>query len=114
MMEYITVAMNLALVIAIIIAAVFFLKKFTALNFSKITNNLNIMSTLSIGPKEKIILLKVYEKQLLVGVTAQSIVTLLTLDNTKLEVEDGFSGSELSFSEVASTLNREPGYSHDK
>lgn len=108
MAEYMTIAANLVFVTLMIIAAVFFLKKFNTFTLSKNASHLTVINTLPISPREKIILLQIYEKQLLIGVTSQNIVTLLTLDHASGAEKSKFVDKE-PFSEVMATLDGKHG-----
>jgi flagellar protein FliO/FliZ len=76
------VVLDLMLVLFFIALALFLLKKVQ----SKAAQNnqyIKIINSLSIGPKEKIILLEVNQTYLLVGATANQIDTLYAFDELK-------------------------------
>lgn len=69
----------LLLVLIVVIACAYVLKKFqvTAQGSNK---NLQVVSNLHLGTKERVVVVKVADKQLLLGVTAQQITLLDTLE----------------------------------
>ena len=74
----------LLLVLAVIIGSAFLLKRFNFIQGS--SSNLRVVTSLSLSTKEKIIVVQVGKKQLLLGVTAQQINLLETLE-TPIEIQ---------------------------
>lgn len=73
--EYIHVVINLFAVIVLMLVLLFIVKKF---KLSKFGGNkyINIINVVSVGPKEKIILLEINKSYLLLGSTPNHIETL--------------------------------------
>ena len=89
--EYAHMLMNLILVLAFMLVLVFILKK---MKFAKQSANqaIKVINMVSIGTKEKIILLDVRDKVLLVGVTPNHIQTLHVFDGLHQNQSKEFSG----------------------
>ncbi len=77
--------MGLLIVLAVIVVAAWFMRRFGKLNFNA-GRNIQILEGMAIGQRERVVLMQVGEKQLLVGVTPGRMETLLVLDE-KIEVE---------------------------
>lgn len=83
----------LAAMIALILVLAYWAKRLQGLNangmngFSSQGKMIKTLATVSLGLKEKISLIQVGDQQLLVGITPQSIQTLLVLE-TPIEQED--------------------------
>ncbi len=76
----ISVIASLFLIVILILVAAWLFKRFG--QFQSIPHNeLKMLASLSTGQRERIVLLQVEEKQLLVGVTQGSIRTLYELEN---------------------------------
>jgi flagellar protein FliO/FliZ len=72
------IAVSLLLVLIIIFVAAWLLRRFG--HFPAVAEgNLRVLGSLSVGQRERILLLQVGEEQLLVGVTTSRITTLHTL-----------------------------------
>lgn len=72
------VAGSFFLVIAVLLGVLFFLKRSNTVT-SQSVGGLHVVSSISLGQRERAILLQVGDEQLLVGVTAQSIQPLHVL-----------------------------------
>lgn len=73
------VAIGLAIVLAAIFGASWFVKRFG--RFPSIpTSKLRVLASLSVGQRERIVLLQVGDEQLLLGVTSQAVQVLHKLD----------------------------------
>lgn len=81
-----TMIVSLLLVLVAIIAAAWLLKKLQV--GGSVTNHLKVVSSLNLGTKERLVVVQVGEKQLLLGVTGQQINLLDTLDE-HLEIKSG-------------------------
>lgn len=79
-MDATTMILSLLLVLVVIVASASVLKKFNLTNTSS-TSPLRIITSLHLGSKEKLVVVEVGSKQLLLGVTSQQINVLETLDN---------------------------------
>lgn len=88
---------SLLMVLVLIIASAWVLKKFTMVNRS--VSGMKVISSLPLGHKEKLIVVEVGEKQLLLGVSAQSINLIKELDEP-LEINTNFTP------ELSQTISR--------
>lgn len=79
MSQYSYVMINLILVISLIFVLVFFIKKF---KLGRYTENkyIKIHNMVSVGPKEKIILIEINKTALLLGATPNHIEMLYAFD----------------------------------
>ncbi|WP_081178901.1 flagellar biosynthetic protein FliO [Colwellia sp. PAMC 21821] len=77
-MDAMSMIMSLLMVLAVIIVSAVILKRFQGVRHS--INGLKIVTSLHLGAKEKLVVVQAGEKQLLLGVTAQQITLLETLD----------------------------------
>jgi len=86
MSSVVRVVFTLAGMIALIFLLAYFAKRLQGMNksglgaFSSQGKMIQTLATVSLGLKEKISLIQVGEQQLLIGITSQSIQTLLVLD----------------------------------
>ncbi len=78
-MDATTMILSLLLVLMLIVGSAVVLKKFNFANTGQ-SNALKVVTSLHLGTKEKLIVVQVGEKQLLLGVTQQQINILDTLD----------------------------------
>lgn len=86
---------GLLAVLAVIVVAAWFMRRFGKLNFNA-GRSIKILEGMAIGQRERVVLMQVGEKQLLVGVTPGRIETLLVLDeNIKVEKQK----AQISFAE---------------
>lgn len=91
-MDVISMIMSLLLVLILIVACAYILKRFQP--SGQTVSGMKVISTLHIGTKERLIVVQVEEEQILLGVTAQQITVLKTLDKP-LEVGQPI-GADLS------------------
>lgn len=77
--EYAHMMLNLGLILILVLVLVFALKK---IRFSKLAKNqqIAIINTVPIGSKERVLLIEVNDKTLLIGVTPNHISTLHVFD----------------------------------
>jgi len=94
MSSAVRVVFTLAGMIALIFLLAYFAKRLQGMNksgmggaFSGQGKMIQTLATVSLGLKEKVSLIQVGEQQLLIGITAQSIQTLLVLD-TPIKQQD--------------------------
>jgi len=90
--------MSLLMVLGLIIISALVLKRFNLTQQS--SSQLKVISSLSLGAKERIIVVQVGEEQLVLGVCPQQISLLKSLDNlldTQVSKPLALSGSILSF-----------------
>ena len=92
-----TMILSLLLVLLVVIASAYVLKKFQGSTQS--TSALKVVTSLHLGAKEKIVVVQVGEKQLLLGVTSSQINVLETLEqpfDTGKNVTEVFDNSIVS------------------
>lgn len=77
-MDAMSMIISLLMVLVVIVISAIILKRFQGV--SQNINGLKIITSLHVGAKEKIVVVQAGEKQLLLGVTAQQITLLETLD----------------------------------
>lgn len=70
----------LVIVLGLIVALAWLVSKTRGVQLAQGQGQLNIVASLPLGMKEKIAVIQVGEKQLLVGITPQQITTLAELD----------------------------------
>ncbi|HCM05908.1 MAG TPA: flagellar biosynthetic protein FliO [Oceanospirillales bacterium] len=93
MSSVVRVALTLVGMIAFIFLLAYFAKRLQGMsrsgggNFSGQGKMIKTLATISLGLKEKVSLIQVGEQQILIGITSQSIQTLLVLD-TPIEAKD--------------------------
>ena len=69
---------SLLMVLALIVISALILKKFQLT--TKSVSGMKVITSLSLGPKERLVVVEVQNQQLLLGVSAQQITLLKTLD----------------------------------
>ncbi len=69
---------SLLMVLALIIISAFILKKFKL--STETVSGMKVITSLSLGPKERLVVVEIQQQQVLLGVTAQQITLLKTLD----------------------------------
>jgi flagellar protein FliO/FliZ len=77
--DWLRYVLNFAVVIAVMVGCLWLLKRMQGKQFSltrKNTNRMQIVETLSIGPRQKLMLVSIDGRELLIGATAQQITTL--------------------------------------
>ena len=77
-MSAMSMVLSLLMVLAVIVISALILKRFQGVQHS--FNGLKIITSLHLGSKEKLVVVQSGDKQLLLGVTAQQITLLETLD----------------------------------
>ncbi len=101
--ELIQPLLNLALVLLLVIAFLWYLKQYYLKKNSK-TGRLVYLETLSVGTKERVVLIKVDSRTLLLGVSPQNVVLLSEIsEHNKLTEETNV---KLPFSEVTKDILR--------
>ena len=85
--EYAHVIANLVAVIALMSVLMFFMKKFKLTKFAA-NKHIKIINVMPIGAKEKIILMEVNKKFLLLGATSSQIKTLHVFDEFEWQDEN--------------------------
>ena len=84
-------------IVAIILISAFVLKRMKLVNFNKNTD-LKMLAGLSLGSKERIILIEAGSKQILIGVTNQSITPLHVFEQPIVDTE--ISTEKISFLQI--------------
>jgi flagellar protein FliO/FliZ len=85
-MDAMSMILSLLMVLAVIIISAMILKRFQGVRHS--INGLKIVTSLHLGAKEKLVVVQAGEKQLLLGVTAQQITLLETLDEPLISTKE--------------------------
>ena len=81
MTNWLSFTFSFAIVLALLGGLLFILKKMQNGNLLGMTQRkIRVLETLSTGPRQKIILLRVNNKEILVGLTVQNMNTLATFD----------------------------------
>ncbi len=96
-----TMILSLLLVLVVVVACAFILKKFQVTTQG--TSSLKVVTSLHLGTKERIVVVQVGDKQLLLGVTATQITVLDTLEQP---LDTGKNVSELFDNSVVSMLKK--------
>jgi flagellar protein FliO/FliZ len=96
-LDAMSMIISLLMVLALIIASAWILKKFNFAN--KSVSGMQIISSLPLGHKEKLVVVQVAQEQLLLGVSGQQINLIKVLDKP-LEI-----GAPIS-ADLGQTLNR--------
>ena len=87
--------LSLLLVLLIIFSLAFYLKRFQHLS-SGTAGSLKVISSLALSPRERVVLVQVGEEQLLLGVAANSVNLLKTLEEPLQQTKDGVSVGSFS------------------
>ncbi len=82
----IVVGLSLLFIIVLIYAGAWYIRRVQNFAFSK-ANNLRIVSALSVGARERVILVQVGTQQLLLGVAPGSVNVLKSYDQPAIEVD---------------------------
>jgi flagellar protein FliO/FliZ len=85
-MDAMSMIMSLLMVLAVIVVSAMILKRFQGVRHN--INGLKIVTSLHLGAKEKLVVVQAGKQQLLLGVTAQQITLLETLDDPLVSPED--------------------------
>jgi flagellar protein FliO/FliZ len=101
--------LSLLMVLALIIVSAFILKRFNIAQQG--TSRLSVVTNLSLGAKERVVVVQVGDKQLLLGVTAQQITLLDTLAEPLIESTTSATDVPLS---IASFLSKMKARKPDK
>ncbi|MGB2742282.1 MAG: flagellar biosynthetic protein FliO [Cognaticolwellia sp.] len=85
-MDAMSMILSLLMVLAVIVVSSMILKRFQGVRHT--LNGLKIVTSLHLGAKEKLVVVQAGEKQLLLGVTAQQITLLETLDEPLVNAKE--------------------------
>ena len=97
-MDAMSMIMSLLMVLAVIVISAVILKRFQGVRHS--INGLKIVTSLHLGAKEKLVVVQAGEKQLLLGVTAQQITLLETLDEPLVSAKENSVDFAQSFAKL--------------
>lgn len=101
-MDASSMILSLLMVLALIIVSAFVLKRF---NIAQQGNHqLSVVTSLSLGAKERIVVVKVGEQQLLLGVTAQQVTLLEKFAEPLIEVKSSPTDVPLNIVSFLSTI----------
>lgn len=79
MSEWLSFAASFAIVLSLLAALLFLLKKMQSGNLLGMSaRKIRILETFSTGPRQKLVLLRVKDQDILVGITVQTMTTLAT------------------------------------
>ncbi|MBD3669923.1 MAG: flagellar biosynthetic protein FliO, partial [Gammaproteobacteria bacterium] len=93
-------------VVLLIVFMAWMLKRINGFSTS-MSGELKVIAGLNLGQREKIVLLKVGDKQLLVGVTPHTISTLHVLDESIQVSESDTTGYQLFATKLKNAMNKE-------
>lgn len=102
--ELIQPILNLALVLLLVVACLWYLKQFYLRKNSK-SGRLVYLETLAVGTKERVVLIQVDSRTLLLGVSPQNVVLLSELPEHKTSQGEE-TEAKISFSEVTKDILR--------
>tara|TARA_B110000438_G_C15820990_1_gene654459 strand:+ start:3891 stop:4436 length:546 start_codon:yes stop_codon:yes gene_type:complete len=85
-MDAMSMIMSLLMVLVVIVISAVILKRFQGVRHS--INGLKIVTSLHLGAKEKLVVVQAGNKQLLLGVTAQQISLIETLDEPLIAAKE--------------------------
>lgn len=94
--------LSLLMVLALIIVSAFVLKRFNIAQQG--TNQLSVVTSLSLGSKERVVVVQVGDKQLLLGVTAQQVTLLERSVEPLIEPKSMTADVPLNIASFLSTL----------
>ena len=96
--------LSLLMVLALIIVSAFILKRFNIAQQG--TKQLNVVTSLSLGAKERVVVVQVGDKQLLLGVTAQQVTLLESLAEPLIEPKALVTDIPLNIASFLSTIKK--------
>lgn len=86
-----TVLLGLGFILLLIFASAWLMRRMGGMNFSG-QSGLKILTGLSVGPREKVLLLEAGDKQILIGVASGSVSHLQTFDQPIIDSDARASG----------------------
>jgi len=89
--------LSFVVISGLIYTCVYFMKRFFMKSGGKGNGSLELISSLTLGQKSKICIVKAGKKAILIGVTGQQINTLSELEPDQLEKEEGNKSSTAPF-----------------
>ncbi len=109
---FLQILLSLILILLIIFFAAWFLKRYAHVN-GAVNGQLKVLGGLSLGQREKVVLLQVGKEQIVIGVTPAQITTLHTLSEPIDVEEEGVSSSRFSV-RLQEALQASKSALHDK
>ncbi|HEY5762762.1 MAG TPA: flagellar biosynthetic protein FliO [Rhodocyclaceae bacterium] len=101
---------GLAVIVGLILAAAWLLRRFNVVGVTAGAAGMKIIAGLSVGPRERILLLEIGEHWIVVGVTSTQMRTLHTLPKGKLPNGDGTGApNPAAFSRLLDQFRRRDG-----
>ena len=97
-MDAMSMIISLLMVLAVIVISAMILKRFQGVRHT--INGLKIVTSLHLGAKEKLVVVQAGQKQLLLGVTAQQITLLETLDEPLVSPKENSGDFAQSFAKL--------------
>ena len=97
-MDAMSMILSLLMVLAVIVVSAVILKRFQGVRHS--INGLKIVTSLHLGAKEKLVVVQAGDKQLLLGVTAQQITLIETLDEPLVSAKESSVDFAQSFAKL--------------
>lgn len=94
------VALYLGLIVGLIMLIGFAAKKIAPQNLGASSGGMRVVSSLSLGMKEKLVIVQVGEKQMLIGVTPHNISRIEQFDDPVVEPGDGLGDFRFKLQEM--------------
>ena len=95
---------SLFLVLLLLLALLAAIKKFGSVHGSSSNRMIHIRDSLSMGPRQKVVLVSVRDREVLLGVSAQEIRVLSEWPNLSEECEANEANSKIGFREGLTAL----------
>ncbi|WP_158014702.1 flagellar biosynthetic protein FliO [Salinivibrio kushneri] len=102
----VTMLLSLGLVLGLIFALAWLLRRLKVPGLAQQSDGITIVSQLAVGQKERILVVDIHGEQLVVGVTANSVNVLKTLDNPIPTATSGSDKSSRFANQLSQLLNR--------
>ena len=100
---------GLVVIVGLILLAAWLLRRFNVVGITAGAAGMKIVAGLSVGPRERILLLEIGEHWIVVGVTATQMRTLHTLPKGKLPDANGGGSNPAAFSRLLDQFRRRDG-----
>ncbi|OOE37307.1 flagellar biosynthetic protein FliO [Salinivibrio kushneri] len=102
----VTMLLSLGLVLGLIFALAWLLRRLKVPGLAQQSDGITIVSQLAVGQKERILVVDIHGEQLVVGVTANSVNVLKTLDNPIPTATPASDKSSRFANQLSQLLNR--------
>ncbi|WP_180961926.1 flagellar biosynthetic protein FliO [Salinivibrio kushneri] len=102
----VTMLLSLGLVLGLIFALAWLLRRLKVPGLAQQSDGITIVSQLAVGQKERILVVDIHGEQLVVGVTANSVNVLKTLDNPIPTATSASDKSSRFANQLSQLLNR--------